>query len=112
MNWKEKIPNHILATMRYVYLDQDKAYPKDVDDDEWLGKGTDTGVRDYIISLILEEIKKAFFAGYHDGAKRTYDDLLTFVPKELYTGIAFSEEENKTGAWKAWEEWQKEEEDK
>lgn len=109
MNWKEKIPNHILSVMRYVYLDADKAYPKDIDENEWLGAqtktGRDTGVKDYIISMVLAEIQRAYFAGFHDGAKRTFDDLITLVPKEVYTGITFSEEENLAGAWKAWEEW-------
>ena len=109
MNWKEKIPNHVLSVMRYVYLDKDKNFPIDIDDEEWSGKLTkgerDTGVKDYIISLVHAEMQRAFFAGFKDGAKKTFDDLVTLIPKEIYTGLTFSEEENLGGAWKGWEEW-------
>ena len=98
--------------MRYVYLDGSNNYTKeeDIDQSEWQGTllkdGTrDTGVRDYIISLVNSEMQRAFFAGFKDGAKRTFDDLVTLIPKEVYTGLSFSEEENLGGAWKAWEEW-------
>lgn len=111
MSWKEKITSTILSVMRYVYKDSEGNYCKEIATEEWSGleQGQDIGrgTKHFIIDLISDERQKAFFAGFKEGAKRTFDDLVTILPKQAALGITFEESENINGAWDAWSSFDK-----
>ena len=97
MSWREAVPKKICATMRYCFRNfQDGQFP-DIIEDEWYGTDDTSGAKDYIVSLLFDEVKRAYKAGYVQAYEADCDDL--------EQGLV----EAKANAERAFNEWDKNE---
>lgn len=94
----EKFCQVILGVMRGVY---NVLSTKEINKEEWLGTDTESGVRDFIISLLRSEKKKAFMYGYAKGSIAALNDL--GAPQDKIFEIG----ENRIGAEREFLEWEK-----
>lgn len=99
---EERIARSILAIMRSAY--KGVTCTTDVDVDEWLGRSShNSGIKDYILSLMRTERKKAFRDGYVDGSEKA-----AISAKEMVGPIEWSEEDAVIGAERSFLEWERE----
>lgn len=89
--WRDEIPKKVLASMRYCY----SPLPTEVNEEEWLGDADSGGARDYLVSLVYNERKRNFIAGYLAGALAVWE--ANPVPDKV-----FSIEDASIGAERAW----------
>lgn len=89
--WRDEIPKKVLASMRYCYM----PLPSEVNEEEWLGDAESGGARDYLVSLVYNERKKNFIAGYLAGAMAVWE-------ANPVAGKVFSIEDASIGAERAW----------
>lgn len=93
------LPEQILATMRYCF-DMEGIFPN-VNRLEWEGHDDMPGAKDFIVSLIRDEIKKAYADGYIKGAMSTINFL-----KDEYV---FCVEDAKIGCERNFQEYERNE---
>ena len=99
--WKDELTNKVVSVMRYCY----KPLPATTDAEEW------EDAKDYIISLVRDQIKKSFMDGYQVGAKVTFDDMSEYMESDpTYQTVGFSLDDCKLGSEKAFNKYEKENE--
>jgi hypothetical protein len=88
----------IAGIMRYAY--QGISHDVPLNEEEWYGKEGESGIKDFIVSLFRDEIKRAYKLGYTRGAAECFRDV------NRDDGLVFSIDESLIGAERSFCKWQ------
>jgi len=106
-DWQKKVDEALLGGMRYCFTPTNGKYPE-IDMEEYHGPPDMPGFRDFMLSLVDDLRKEAFFKGYELSMKDSVDICKDHITSgdSMFKALAFDIELSKVWASKAWDKWE------